>query len=105
MTAGPKVWTETKLAERVKKRLGRGSGAHYLPAIPIQDSSSRGVQTRTPSEELGRTVDTHSDLERARYLATEYRATLLDYREQFAMDRTLMLGTAKRLGIKLGGQQ
>jgi len=100
MTAGPKIWTETKLAERIRKGLGCGSGTHYLPAIRIQDFSSRGVQTRTPSEVLGRTVHTHSYLERALFLVTEFRGNLLEYREQFPMERAVTLGAAKKLGIR-----
>ena len=100
MRAGPKIWTEAKLAERIKLGLGCGRGADYLPAIRVQDFSSRGVQTRIPSKALGRTVHTHSYLERGLYLVKEFMGNLLEYREQFPMDRAITLGVAKKLDIK-----
>lgn len=100
MRAGPQLWTEAVIAKRVKQGLGGGEGRDYRPSIRVQDFSSRGVQTRIPSARLGRTVHTHSYLERAFFLIKEYLGNLLSYQEQFPMDRSITLGAAQLLGVR-----
>lgn len=98
--AGPKRWTEELIAKRYEEGRGQGSGENYSPWIRVQEFSSKGNQTRVPSRILKRTIHTFSYVERAMYLFLEYTTDLIDYREQFAIDRRVTLGAAKSLGIR-----
>jgi len=100
MRSGPQLWTEAVIAKRIRQGLGSGQGRDYRPFIRVQDFSSRGVQTRVPSSVLGRTVHTHSYLERAFFLIKEFTGRLLSYEEQLPMDRSITLGAAKQLGVR-----
>jgi len=97
--AGPKVWTEELIAERVKAGRGSGSGADYSPWLYVQEFSSRGTQTRIPSFKLKRTIHTFSYLERALFLWQEFQPDFNGWNEQRPMDRSLTLGYAKQLRI------
>lgn len=130
MGTGPKKWTEEVIARREKDGRGAGVGAKYKPWLYVQEFSSTGTQTRIPSLVMERTLHTFSYIERAMYLAHEFRsglkyfvdalgaplhahtdefnetdcdtpgvAGLLDYREQFPMDRRVTLGAAAAYGI------
>lgn len=98
--AGPKVWSEELIAERIKNGRGQGSYRSYQPWMYVQEFSSRGTQTRIPGVKVARTVHTFSYLERALFLLAEFQRGFVDFREQFPMDRAVTLGAAKTLGIK-----
>lgn len=98
--AGPRKWTEAILKKRKEAGLGRGHGADYMPAIRVQDFSSRGVQSRIPSEKLKRTVHLHSTIERAFFITAEQDPTVEELEEQRPMDRSVTLGAAALLGIR-----
>ena len=72
----------------------------YTPAIRVHEFSSRGVQTRTPVPELGRTVHTHSYIERGLLLVTLFNGDMRNFQEQYALDRGITLGAAKALRIR-----
>lgn len=100
MGTGPKKWTEALIAQRVKDGRGQGKGVNYSPWLDVQEFSSKGTQTRVAGVKLHRTVHTFSYLERNLYLLNEFQATFVDYREQFAMDRSITLGAARTLNIR-----
>lgn len=100
MGTGPKRWTEDLIKKRQKAGRGQGSASEYLPWISVQEFSSQGNQTRVPSLVFNRTVHTFSYIEHAMYLYHEFQPGLLDYREQYPMDRSITLGAAKALGIR-----
>lgn len=100
MGTGPKRWTEELIKKRQKAGRGQGSASDYLPWISVQEFSSQGNQTRVPSLVFNRTVHTFSYIEHAMYLYHEFQPGLLDYREQYPMDRSITLGAAKALGIR-----
>jgi len=97
---GPKKWTEKVLKKRTAAGLGVGEGASYQPAIRVQDFSSKGVQSRIPSQLVGRTVHVHSHLERAFFLVKEFSGQVVDFLEQYPMDRAVTLGAAQRLAVQ-----
>lgn len=96
----PKVWTEQAIKKRTAAGLGVGRGTDYRPAVRVQDFSSRGVQSRIPSSLAGRTVHVHSNLERAFFLLKEYSGNVVEFREQFPMERSITLGAAQALGVR-----
>lgn len=98
--AGPKVWTEELIAERVKAGRGSGTGANFSPWLYVQEFSSRGTQTRVPGFKVKRTVHTFSYLERGFFLVAEFLPNFLDWNEQRPMDRRITLGAAAKLGIR-----
>ncbi len=131
--AGPKKWTEELIARRQKEGRGMGTGANYSPWLYVQEFSSTGTQTRIPSLLIDRTIHTFSYIERAMYLAHEFRTGLtyfsdafglklsdftdefvndgrelavldkeglLDYREQYPMNRRVTLGAAAGLDLR-----
>lgn len=101
MRTGPRRMTESAIQKRFTAGYGAGNGSNYRPTIEVSDFSSSGVQTRIADEELDRIVHVHSNGERALYHALKFfRRGLLEYKEQFAMDRRVTLGAAKRLGIR-----
>ena len=102
MGTGPKKWTEELIARRVKEGRGLGDRESYSPWLYVQEFSSRGTQTRMPSLVLKRTIHTFSYLELALYLLWEFflRQNLLDYKEQFPLDRRITLAAAEGLGIR-----
>lgn len=97
---GPQKWTEEAIAARFKAGKGRGVQDDYRPWLTVRDFSSSGTQTRIPSLVVNRTVHTFSYIERAMYLAHEFEPGLVDYREQYPMDRRVTMGAAQALGIK-----
>lgn len=99
MAAGPKIWTDERVAERFAEGRGQGTHDNYIPWVWVQEFSSKANQTRIPSVRLRRTIHTFSYLERAMYLWHEYRG-FDDYREQFPMDRRITLGAAQALKIR-----
>lgn len=99
MAAGPKVWTEERVAERFAQGRGQGVGDNYIPWVWVQEFASNANQTRIPSLHLKRTIHTFSYLERAMHTWHEY-AGYVDYREQFPMDRRITRGAALQLGIR-----
>jgi hypothetical protein len=99
MAAGPKIWTEERIAERFAQGRGQGSGDNYIPWVWVQEFPSKANQTRVPSCRLKRTIHTFSYLERAMHLWHEY-AGYSDYREQLPMDRRITLGAAAQLGVR-----
>jgi hypothetical protein len=98
--AGPQIWTEELIAQRVKNGRGIGEGANYSPWLLVQEFSSTGTQTRIPSAKLKRTIHTFSYLERALFLYTEFQSNFEGYQEQFPMERSITLGAAQTLNIK-----
>ena len=100
MGTGPKRWTEELITRRFRDGRGRGDKAAYTPWLYVQEFSSSGTQTRIPSLVVDRTVHTFSYIEKALYLVHEFEPGLVDYREQFPMDRRVTLGAAQALGIR-----
>lgn len=98
--SGPRKWTETLVAERIRNGRGAGEGRDYTPWIYVQEFSSSGNQTRIPSRKLQRTVHTFSYMERDLFFLHEFRDSFLGYIEQVPMDRRVTLAAALRLGIK-----
>jgi hypothetical protein len=96
--AGPKEWTETIIAERVK--LGRGQGLReaYYPWLLVQEFSSSSNQSRIPCSIFARTIHTFSYLERCMFLYHEWHG-FWDYREQFPLDRDTVMAIARRLKL------
>lgn len=96
--AGPKEWTEDIIAERVK--LGRGQGVReaYYPWLLVQEFSSSSNQTRIPCSIFARTIHTFSYLERCMFLYHEWNG-FCDYREQFPIDRDVVIPIARRLRL------
>lgn len=100
MGTGPKRWTEALIAQRVKDGRGQGAGDDYSAWLYVQEFSSKGTQTRIPGINLKRTIHTFSYIERAMFLLHEFREGLLDFQEQYPMDRRITLGAAAGLGIR-----
>ena len=100
MGTGPKRWTEELITRRFGEGRGRGDQAAYTPWLYVQEFSSSGTQTRIPSLVIDRTIHTFSYIERALYLMHEFEPGLVDYREQYPMDRRVTLGAAQALGIR-----
>lgn len=98
--AGPKVWTEALIAERVKAGRGSGTGVNFSPWLYVQEFSSRGTQTRVPGFKVKRTIHTFSYLERGFFLVAEFLPGFLDWNEQRPMDRRTTLGAAAKLCIR-----
>lgn len=99
MAAGPKVWTEERIAERFAQGRGQGEKENYIPWVWVQEFASKANQTRIPSLRLKRTIHTFSYLERAMHTWHEYSG-YVDYREQFPMDRRITMGAASQIGIR-----
>lgn len=100
MGTGPKRWSEELITRRFREGRGRGNKAAYKPWLYVQEFSSSGTQTRIPSFTVERTIHTFSYLEKALYLMHEFEPGLVDYREQFPIDRRVTLGAAQALGIR-----
>ena len=96
--AGPKEWTESIIAERVK--LGRGQGIReaYYPWLLVQEFSSSSNQSRIPCSIFARTIHTFSYLERCMFMYHEWNG-FWDYREQFPVDRDVVIPLARRLNL------
>lgn len=100
MAGGPTLWSEERIAERIREGRGQGEYERYSPWMYVQEFSSRGTQTRIPGVKVRRVIHTFSYLERAFYLLAEFHPGFLDYREQFPMDRAVTTAAAKALRIK-----
>jgi len=100
-TSSPQVRLTPADHQRLLKLPARVADAQsYVPAIRVHEFSSRGVQSRTPVPALGRAVHTHSYIERGLLLVTLFNGDMVNYQEQFALDRGVTLGAAKALGIR-----
>lgn len=93
-------WTEAYIAQRIREGRGRGEGPVYLPWITVQDFSSRGTQSRIPSQLLGRAVHVMSYLERSMFLLHEFKLGLREYKEQYPIPREVSLAAALALGVR-----
>ena len=78
----------------------RAGVENYTPAIRVHEFSSRGVQARTSVPQLGRAVHTHSYLERYLLLVTLFNGDMVNYQEQYPLERAITLGAAKAYGIR-----
>jgi hypothetical protein len=99
MAAGPKVWDNQQIEQRLAEGRGQGAGDNYTPWVWVQEFSSAANQTREPSVRLKRTIHAFSSLERAMFLWHEFHG-FSDYREQFPMDRRITMGAAQALKIR-----
>lgn len=94
------VWTEQKIAERLKKGYGEGTGATYKPWLEITDFSSQGRSRRVWSNKTGRTHHFFSDVEFDIFLYCDWSRWVVDIREQFPLDRELTQTIAQKLKIR-----
>lgn len=88
-------WTDDHVRERFAQGHGQGRREHYMPWRYVRSFSSIGTATRVPSLLFPRTIQTFSYFERNMYLLLEYRGNIVDFREQFPLDRKVTLAAAR----------
>src|SRR5262249_10338068 len=62
---------------------GKGTGAHYLPWLRVQDVPSKGLSTRVEGWKTGRIHHFLSTLELIYYYIVEWSSIVTDIREQY----------------------
>lgn len=100
MASGPKLWTEEVIQDRFARGYGHGTRESYIPWQHVREFSSIGNATRVPSLLFPRSIQTFSYLERYMYLYLEFQGGVMDYREQFPMDRRVTMEAARRLKVR-----
>lgn len=94
------AWTDKDIARRFQNGFGHGTREAYMPWRYVTEFSSIGTSTRVPSLLFDRAIQTFSYLERNMYQFLEFEGGVLDYREQFPLDRRVTLAAAKRLKVR-----
>jgi hypothetical protein len=97
--AGPYTFTEAKLASWMKHGRGQGHGVDYQPWLTTRDVKSRGRKSRVRGNLHDRTVHLMSTHERNAFNYFEWRADVLDIREQFPLDREVTRRIAWSMGV------
>lgn len=95
-----KQWTEGRIAKMHSEGYGQGSGAAYKPWLEIRDVSSTGRKTKYRSAKCGRDIHTLSDIEYRFSLLLEWSEEVLDFNEQYPLERELTQHVAHDLGVK-----
>ena len=93
-------FSERKIAERIRQGYGRGELSDYKSWFTVRDISSRGITTRFPSLELGRSMLFLSNIELNTYLAKAREDGFFDYWEQLPCDRRETQEIARFLGVR-----
>jgi hypothetical protein len=93
-------FTEYLIAKRWRQGYGQLiDGVYKCPWFTVRDFSSKGVTTRFPSFEFGRTLLFFSNIETAAFQAAMRRGAIAYY-EQMATDRAETLDIANELGVR-----
>lgn len=91
--------SDEKYAKWFKEGRGQGTFENYLPWLTIFDVASHGRSHRIPSFKLNRIVTCFSDIEAARVYQLEHDPLVIDYHEQYPLDREKTLAIANRPDI------
>jgi len=83
-------------AKRKKEGRGQGRFENYKPWLTVFDVASHGRSHRIPSFKLNRIVHVFSDLEAARVYQLERDPSVIDYHEQYPLNREKTLEIASR---------
>lgn len=92
-------FTEKKIAQRIRAGYGRGTGSSYHGWFTIRDFSTKGIATRFASIELNRVLLFLSNIELSSFLVAA-RQGLVDFWEQYPMEREETVEIARSLGVK-----
>jgi hypothetical protein len=92
-------FTERKIAERIRQGHGQGIGKDYKGWFTVRDFSTKGIATRFASIELDRTLLFLSNIELNAFLVAAWKG-MVDYWEQYPLDRSETQDIAKQLGVK-----
>ncbi|MBA6398991.1 TnsA endonuclease N-terminal domain-containing protein [Colwellia sp. BRX10-4] len=96
------VHSDEKYAKWFKEGRGQGRFENYKPWLTIFDVPSHGRSHRIPSKKLNRIVTTFSDIEAARVYQLEHDTSVIDYHEQYPLNREKTLIIANRPDISFG---
>jgi hypothetical protein len=83
-----------------KEKRGQGFGKEYKPFLSGRDVPSKGRVHRRPALTHNRIVHLLSDLELAAFLLLDWKASVIDIREQFPLNPESTIEIANRLGIR-----
>jgi len=97
---GYKKTTEALFQEKFKNKCGSGTGSAYKSFLAVNEVSSSGQKSRIPSEKCGRTIHTLSKGETNIALVLEFDTSVIDYREQYPLERELSYVISRQLGVK-----
>ncbi|ABO25694.1 heteromeric transposase endonuclease subunit TnsA [Shewanella loihica] len=92
--------SEAKYNRWIKEGRGQGDGANYLPWLTVRDVPSDGRSHRVFGHKCQRTHQLLSDVELAVFLSLEWKADVVDIREQFPLEREDTLIIASENGIR-----
>lgn len=93
------VFSEKRIAQRIRAGHGRGTGRSYRGWFTIRDFSTKGIATRFASLELDRVLLFLSNIELNSYLVAS-RQGFVDFWEQFPMEREETVDIARSLGVR-----
>lgn len=94
-----KAKAEKKIASRLAKGAGLGSGRAYKPYLTVRDVNSLGRYNRSPSVTVGRVHQLLSDLEYHVLLMLDWDSQVIDIREQFPVPLEESQAIAREMGI------
>ena len=94
--------SDKRYAKWAKEGRGQGRFENYKPWLTIFDVPSHGRSHRIPSFKLNRIVTCFSDIEAARVYQLEHDTSVIDYHEQYPLDREKTLAIANRPDISFG---
>jgi hypothetical protein len=100
MTKSKYIRNEADVQKLLKNGRGSGSGGQFIPYFFVRDVPSIGRSHRILSRHSSRVHHLLSDLEYAHYLAFDADDTVIDIREQVALDRIVTTRIASTLGIR-----
>ncbi|MCL1068004.1 TnsA endonuclease N-terminal domain-containing protein [Shewanella olleyana] len=90
---------DKKYEKWAKEGRGQGRLGTYKPWLTVFDVASYGRSHRIPSFKLSRIVHTFSDIEAARVYQLEHDSSVIDFNEQFPLDREKTLEIANRPSV------
>ncbi|WP_082577179.1 MULTISPECIES: TnsA endonuclease N-terminal domain-containing protein [unclassified Massilia] len=91
---------ESDIQELLRKGRGKGIGENYVPYLYVRDVPSLGRSHRVYGKRSGRVHHLLSDIEYAHYLTFDMDDSVIDIREQFALNRDETMIIASRLGYR-----
>ena len=100
MTRKRYVRNESDIENLLKQGRGAGTGKDYKPYIFVREIPSLGRSHRVYGKRSGRVHHLLSDIEYAHYLAFDIDESVVDIREQFALDRDKTMKIAATLGFR-----
>jgi len=91
---------ESDIQRLLSQGRGQGVGGNYSPYFFVRDVPSHGRSHRIYSRLSGRVIHLLSDIEYAHYLMLDMDESVIDIREQFALNRPDTIRIAANLGFR-----